>query len=99
MNVLDGIVVVDMTHGIAGPTCAQWLRFLGADVIKVEKPGSGESFRGYHIKPDEDEVSLPFATINAGKRSITVDLKNPAGREVVHRLVKHADVRTPGRAA
>lgn len=81
-----------MTHGIAGPTCAQWLRFLGADVIKVEKPGSGESFRGYHIKPDEDEVSLPFATINAGKRSMTVDLKNPAGREVVHRLVQHADV-------
>ncbi len=92
MNVLDGIVVVDMTHGIAGPTCAQWLRFLGADVIKVEKPGSGESFRSYHIQPDEDEVSLPFATINSGKRSITVDLKNPAGREVVHRLARHADV-------
>lgn len=92
MNVLDGIVVVDMTHGIAGPTCAQWLRFLGADVIKVEQPGTGEGFRSYHVKPGEDAVSLPFATINSGKRSLTVDLKNPAGREVVHRLIRHADV-------
>lgn len=92
MNVLDGIVVVDMTHGVAGPTCAQWLRFLGADVIKVEPPGSGDGFRGYHIKPGEDAVSLAFATINAGKRSMTADLKNPAGREVVHRLVRRADV-------
>lgn len=92
MNVLSGFTVIDMTHAISGPTCTQWLRFLGAEVIKVETPGVGESFRSYHVKPDEDEVSLPFATINSGKKSITLDLKSPAGLEVMHRLVKRADV-------
>jgi CoA:oxalate CoA-transferase len=92
VNVLSGFRVIDMTHAIAGPTCTQWLRFLGAEVIKVETPGEGESFRSYHVKPGEDEVSLPFATINSGKKSMTLDLKTPAGREVMSRLVRRADV-------
>lgn len=80
---LDGIRVLDLTHALAGPFCTQQLQLLGADVIKVEQPGTGDDFR---------ERPAVFAAINAGKRSIVLDLKAPDGLSVLHRLVQRADV-------
>lgn len=80
---LAGIKIVDLTHALAGPFCTHQLQLLGADVLKVEAPGDGDDFRA---RPGI------FAAINAGKRSITVNLKSPDGFEVVRRLLAEADV-------
>jgi crotonobetainyl-CoA:carnitine CoA-transferase CaiB-like acyl-CoA transferase len=80
---LDGIKVVDLTHALSGSFCTQQLHLLGADVVKVEPPGSGDDFR---------ERPATFASINAGKRSVVLDLKSAPGKEVLHRLVERSDV-------
>lgn len=80
---LAGVKVVDLTHALAGPFCTHHLQLLGADVVKVEAPGDGDDFRA---RPGI------FAAINAGKRSITLNLKSPDGFEVVRRLLAEADV-------
>src|SRR5690348_7512308 len=80
---LDGVVVVDLTHALAGPFCTQQLQLLGADVIKVEPPGSGDDFR---------ERPSAFVALNPGKRSIVLDLKSVNGLATLHRLVATADV-------
>jgi CoA:oxalate CoA-transferase len=80
---LAGVTVVDLTHALAGPFCTHQLQLLGADVLKVEAPGIGDDFRA---RPGI------FAAINAGKRSLTVNLKSPEGFEVVRRLLAEADV-------
>ena len=86
---LDGIRVLEFSLVVAGPMSGVLLSDLGADVIKVEPPG-GESLRQARaIVPDESKA---FQTFNRGKRGIVVDLQQPEGREVIHRLVPTVDV-------
>ena len=91
---LEGVSVIDLTHCIAGPYCTKLLAGFGADVLKVEPPG-GE--RGRKMAPffrDEPgpDSSLPFAYLNTGKRSITLNLKSAEGREMLLSLLGDADV-------
>jgi crotonobetainyl-CoA:carnitine CoA-transferase CaiB-like acyl-CoA transferase len=88
---LQGIRVLDLTHALAGPFCTYQLQLLGADVVKVERPGVGDDFRDFARLPGWD-VSPSFIAVNGGKRSITVDLKKEAGRGIVRRLAEGADV-------
>jgi crotonobetainyl-CoA:carnitine CoA-transferase CaiB-like acyl-CoA transferase len=80
---LEGIRVADLTHALSGPFCTQQLQLMGANVIKVEPPGSGDDFR---------ERPSVFAAMNAGKRSVVLDLKSSSGLETLRRLVAHSDV-------
>lgn len=90
---LGGMRVVDFTHFIAGPFCTMMLGEFGADVIKVEAPVKGDDFRHYPpAEPTLDGQGAPFLWGNSNKRSITIDLKNPLGREVVLDLIRGADV-------
>ncbi|MFO1190274.1 MAG: CaiB/BaiF CoA-transferase family protein [Alphaproteobacteria bacterium] len=90
----DGLRVIDLSQVIAGPFCAEQLAFLGADVIKVESPGSGDQARSMMTSRAFASKGLSplFITCNAGKRSMTLDLKHPRATEIVHRLVASADV-------
>jgi len=88
---LDGIRIVDLTQVQAGPSCTQLLAFLGADVIKVEQPGVGDRTRRERaFSPDSD--SFYFIVFNAGKRSLTLDLKTERGRGLLLSLVAKSDV-------
>ena len=88
---LAGMRVLDVTTSIAGPYCAEILGGLGADVIKVERPGEGDATRGQlRDKPGVD--SLYFTMLNHNKRSITLDSKSKEGMKVLERLVKTCDV-------
>jgi len=87
---LDTITVLDMTHVLAGPFAAMTMADLGAHVIKVERPGSGDDTRAF--PPFKGEKSAYFATLNHGKRSIALDLKVEADRVVFERLLARADV-------
>jgi CoA:oxalate CoA-transferase len=91
MRALEGIKVLDLTHALAGPFCTYQLALLGAEVTKVERPGAGDDFRDFARLPDWD-VSPSFISVNGGKRSITLNLKSPEGREIVRRLAETADV-------
>jgi crotonobetainyl-CoA:carnitine CoA-transferase CaiB-like acyl-CoA transferase len=88
---LAGIRVVDLTTSYAGPTATMYLADLGADVIKVERPGHGDDGRAWG-PPFSDGESVWFASANRGKRSITLDLRSNAGREVFERLLGASDV-------
>jgi formyl-CoA transferase len=88
---LDGVKILDFTHVQSGPTCTQLLAYLGADVIKVERPGVGDITRG-QLRDVKGADSLYFTMLNGSKRSITIDSKNPKGREILDRLVRHCDV-------
>lgn len=88
---LDGVRILDFTHVQSGPTCTQLLAWLGADVIKVERPGVGDITRG-QLRDIPDVDSLYFTMLNHNKRSITLDTKNPQGKAVLERLVKTCDV-------
>ena len=88
---LDGVRILDFTHVQSGPTCTQLLAFMGADVIKVERPGVGDITRG-QLRDVKGADSLYFTMLNGNKRSITIDSKNPKGKEILERLVKHCDV-------
>ncbi|KXW56326.1 formyl-CoA transferase [Ferrovum sp. PN-J185] len=89
-NALSGIRILDMTHVQAGPTSSQLLAWLGADVIKFEPP-SGDITRG-QLRDIPDADSLYFTMLNCNKRSITVNMKNPSGKEVFVELLKQCDV-------
>ena len=92
---LSGYKVLDVTHYIAGPYCTRLLAGYGAEVIKVEKPGTGDGARslGPFAGDDPDiEKSETFLFLNTGKKSITLNLKTPTGVEIFKRLVKDADV-------
>ncbi|MGC8782119.1 MAG: CaiB/BaiF CoA transferase family protein [Anaerolineae bacterium] len=91
MHPLDGIRVIDMTEALAGPFCTMMLGDLGADVIKIERPGIGDMARGW-APPRVDGESAYFLSINRNKRSITLDLKQPEAQAILHRLVADADV-------
>jgi formyl-CoA transferase len=88
---LAGIRVVDLTNNQAGPSCGQMLAWLGADVIKVEEPGSGDPAR-HLLKDRPDADALFYLAFNANKRSLTLNLKSPRGKEVFGALLKTADV-------
>jgi formyl-CoA transferase len=88
---LDGVRILDFTHVQSGPTCTQLLAWFGADVIKVEKAGEGDATRG-QLRDIPDVDSLYFTMLNHNKRSITVNTKDPKGKEVVDRLIKSCDV-------
>lgn len=92
MKPLAGIRVLDFTHAIAGPTATQMFQQLGAEVIKIEPPGKGDDFRHYTEHAGLPGLSIPFASANAGKRSVTLNLKSEAGRELALRLAAQADV-------
>src|SRR5438105_3104134 len=88
---LTGVRILDFTHVQSGPTCTQLLAWFGADVIKVERPGVGDITRGQLCDlPNAD--SLYFTMLNSNKRSITLDTKNPKGKEVLEGLIKTCDV-------
>ncbi|MGY4720309.1 CaiB/BaiF CoA transferase family protein [Naumannella cuiyingiana] len=89
---LSGIRVLDLTGNVAGPFATQVLGDLGADVIKVERPGSGDDTRGWGPPFWGGEEGLTFASLNRNKRSITVDLKSPEGVELLRELIGTADV-------
>jgi crotonobetainyl-CoA:carnitine CoA-transferase CaiB-like acyl-CoA transferase len=91
-RVLDGIRVLDLTRVVAGPFATAILSDLGADVIKVERPRTGDDYRYGPSRPGE--TSLSFQNTNRGKRSITLDLGQPLGRDLFLRLVERADVVT-----
>ena len=90
MAALDGIRIVDLTQWEAGTSCTQLLAWLGADVIKVEPPGGEPGRRMVSERPDADSVY--FLLFNSNKRSITIDLKQEKGRDVLRRLIATADV-------
>lgn len=87
---LAGLVVLDLTHVLAGPFCATQLMDLGARIIKVERPGNGDDTRAF--PPFVDGESAYFAALNHGKQSIALDLKAPADRAIFERLLARADI-------
>ena len=91
MKALEGVKILDFTHVQSGPTCTQLLAWLGADVIKVERPGVGDATRKQLVDvPGAD--SLYFTMLNHNKRSIELNTKNDTGKAVLERLIKECDV-------
>ncbi len=90
---LAGLKVFDLTRVLAGPTCVQMLADLGADVIKIEKPGSGDDTRGFAppFVPGTTE-SAYFVGVNRNKRSLTLDIARPEGQEIALRLIAQSDI-------
>ena len=96
---LEGIRVIDLTRILAGPFSTMLMADMGADIIKVEQPGTGDPARGNgpFLSPggaesSEQQFSTYFMSINRGKRSIAIDLSKPKGREVLLKLAETADV-------
>lgn len=91
MEALKNVKILDFTHVQSGPTCTQLLAWFGADVIKVERPGVGDATRKQLVDvPGAD--SLYFTMLNHNKRSLTLNTKDPTGKEILERLVKECDV-------
>src|SRR5215472_481054 len=88
---LAGLVVADLTQNVAGPYCTQILGDMGAEVIKVERPGRGDDARAW-APPYWGPESAAFMSVNRNKRSLAVDMKAPEGRGILERLVGRADV-------
>ena len=89
MPALDGIRILDMTQYEAGPSCTQAMAWMGADVVKIEPPGSGEPGRSLAVGGD---YSPYFCNWNANKRSLALDLRKPEGRDVLLRMLPHYDI-------
>src|SRR5215472_7644013 len=92
-NLLDGIRIIDLTAVLAGPFATYQLGLLGAEVIKVEPP-YGDIAREFGADPELSRARMgaSFLAQNAGKRSVTIDLKTDGGREVFERLIATSDV-------
>ncbi|HEX5286298.1 MAG TPA: CoA transferase, partial [Polaromonas sp.] len=88
---LNGIKIIDFTHVQAGPACTQMLAWFGADVIKVERPGSGDVTRS-QLRDIPDVDALYFTMLNSNKRSLTLDTKQPEGKAVLEKMIKEFDV-------
>lgn len=86
----EGLKVLDVSNFLAAPMCSMYLADFGADVLKVERPGSGDEVR--YWGENKDGVGLYYKVLNRGKKSITLDLRTPFGVEVVKRLVRDVDV-------
>lgn len=91
---LSGVRVLDLTNVLAGPFCCHQLAHLGAEVIRVERPGAGDLARQLGNEPElsAKNMGAAFLAQNAGKSSVTVNMKTEAGKDVLRRLVKGADV-------
>ncbi|VTS02882.1 acyl- transferase carnitine dehydratase : Predicted acyl-CoA transferase/carnitine dehydratase OS=Magnetospirillum magneticum (strain AMB-1 / ATCC 700264) GN=amb0816 PE=4 SV=1: CoA_transf_3 [Gemmata massiliana] len=91
---LHGARVLDAARVLAGPFCGQLLADLGADVIKLERPGAGDDTRGWGppYVPGFNDLSAYFLSCNRGKRSLTLDISNPTGSDIFHRLLAKSDV-------
>src|ERR1700753_4304494 len=95
---LQGVKVLDLSRVLAGPFCGQLLADLGADVVKVERPGSGDDTRAWGPPYAKDEhgddtsVSTYYLAANRGKRSIAIDLASAEGQELVRELALESDV-------
>lgn len=98
MGPLNGIRVLDMTRAMAGPYCTMMLGDLGADVIKVERPGSGDESRGWGppfvgpVSGSTPGESAYFLSVNRNKRSITLNLKSAGGLEIMEQLIAESDI-------
>jgi len=90
MRPLEGMRVVALEHAVAAPLCSRHLADLGADVIKIERPGTGDFARDYDNYVNG--ICSHFIWLNRGKRSVTLDVKNPDGREILTKLIAGADV-------
>ncbi len=90
----EGLRVIDFSQVLAGPFAALQMALLGADVIKIEQPGQGDQMRTMMADNDlaDMKLSAAFLGVNSNKRGITIDLKHPAAEEILHRLLKDADV-------
>jgi crotonobetainyl-CoA:carnitine CoA-transferase CaiB-like acyl-CoA transferase len=91
MRPLDGIRVVDLTRVLSGPYCTMHLGDLGAEVIKVERPGEGDDTRAF-APPFQGDQAAYFLSVNRNKKSITLDMKSERGKEVLWRLIDVSDV-------
>ena len=92
MTPLQGIRVLDFSKVLAGPLCGQWLGDLGADVVKIEPPGSGDDTRGWppFREAGGERVGAVFLSANRNKRSLALDLKTEAGQGAARRLAAEA---------
>ena len=93
MQALEGLRVLDLTRLLPGAVATQLLRDFGAEVIKIEAPGSGDYARSLLTTDGDSPI---FAATNRGKKSIVLDLKTPDGREALLRLVETADILIEG---
>jgi crotonobetainyl-CoA:carnitine CoA-transferase CaiB-like acyl-CoA transferase len=90
-TILQGLRVIDLTQNVAGPYCTQILADLGAEVVKIERPGSGDDARAWQ-PPEIGGMSTGFAALNRGKKSVAVDLDRAEGQHLVARMAAGADV-------
>lgn len=88
---LQGIKVVDFTNVQSGPSCTQLLAWLGADVIKIERPGTGDATRN-ELQFDPNEPSYYFLQLNSDKKSLALDAATPDGKEILTKLIQQADI-------
>jgi crotonobetainyl-CoA:carnitine CoA-transferase CaiB-like acyl-CoA transferase len=91
MRPLDGLRVVDLTRVLSGPYCTMQLGDLGAEVIKVERPGEGDDTRSF-APPFQGDQAAYFLSVNRNKKSMTLDMKSERGKEVLWRLIEVSDV-------
>ena len=91
---LKGVRVLDLTNVLAGPFCCYQLALMGAEVVKVERPGSGDLARVLGADPELNEAGMgvSFLAQNAGKKSVTLDMKSARGKDLLKRLVRRFDV-------
>jgi crotonobetainyl-CoA:carnitine CoA-transferase CaiB-like acyl-CoA transferase len=91
---LSGIRVLDLSNVLSGPFCTYQLALLGADVLKIENPDGGDLARRLGADPEASarNMGASFVAVNAGKESMTLNLKHEAGKEILRRLVTEADV-------
>ena len=91
LDCLEGVKVVDFTQFEAGPSCTESLAWLGAEVVKIESPATGDP--GRRLRPGHPDTDpWYFHQFNANKKSLTLNLKSPRGLEIVKALLKQADV-------
>jgi len=91
IKALEGIKVIDLTEALAGPYCGMMLGDLGADVVKVERPGRGDQARGYG-PPFVEGESAYFMSLNRNKQSLTLNLASVEGQGIMRHLLTGADV-------
>jgi crotonobetainyl-CoA:carnitine CoA-transferase CaiB-like acyl-CoA transferase len=91
MKPLDGIRVIDLSRILAGPYCSMLLSDFGAEIVKIENPDKGDDTRAYG-PPFVDGESVYFMSVNRGKKSVTINLKTPEGREILTKLIRNSDV-------
>jgi len=91
MRPLEGLRVADLTRVLSGPYCTMQLGDLGADVIKIEQPGKGDDTRAF-APPFQGDEAAYFLSVNRNKKSITLDMKSPRGKDVLWRLVEKSDI-------